>query len=112
MTSWVTHLWLSSMGKNSFKTALQNYLKEHLLCTKSYHLQVQILCFIFSYLYSLYLLHVLVVLADFKFYLVHEWGSMLQSCLIPDFGGNALSFSPFRMMSDVAFLYIPFIMLT
>lgn len=79
---------------------------------KSCHLQVQILCFIFSYLYSLYLLHVLVVLADFKFYLEHEWGSVFQSCLLPNFGGNTLGFSPFKIMSDVGFLYIAFIMLT
>ena len=34
-----------------------------------------------------------------------------QSCLVPDFSGIAMSFSPFSLMLAVGLLYIVFIML-
>lgn len=112
MTSWVGHLWsFRSMGKSSSKTALQElFERAYFMHRTTSSARTNSLLHLF--LLALYLLHVLVVLADFRFYLEQEWGRVLQSCLIPNFGGNGLSFSPFRMMSDVGFLYIAFIMLS
>ena len=38
----------------------------------------------------------------------NRYGESEQHCLVPDFSGIALSFSPFSLMLDVGLLYIAF----
>ena len=49
------------------------------------------------------------LVGNFKFYIEwieREWAA----CLVPDFSGIALSFSPFNLMLAIGLLYIAFIM--
>ncbi|KAL6092742.1 hypothetical protein STEG23_032598 [Scotinomys teguina] len=49
-------------------------------------------------------------LAQERYHWVLRYGESGQPCLVPDFSGIALSFSPFTLMLDVCLLYIAFIM--
>ena len=42
--------------------------------------------------------------------MLKRYGESGQNCLVPDFGGIALSFSPFNLMLVASLLYIAFIM--
>ena len=41
--------------------------------------------------------------------MLNKSGESRHSCLVPDLRENAFSFSPVRMMSDVGFSYVAFI---
>ena len=53
----------------------------------------------------------LIALARILSTILHRYGESGQPCLIPDFSGITLSFSPFSLMLAVGLLYIAFIML-
>ena len=50
----------------------------------------------------------LIVLARISRTLLNRYGESRQPCLVPDFNGIPLSFSPFNLMLAIGLLYIAF----
>ena len=53
----------------------------------------------------------LIVVAKISKTMLNSSGGSGHPCLVPDFGGNAFNFSPFRIMFAVGLSYTAFIML-
>ena len=78
------------------------------LCRGSCHLQQWEFCFFFSNLNSFYFLFSLISVAKTSKTMMNSSGKSGQPCLVPDFRGNVLNFSPFRVYVCCGFIIYNF----
>jgi hypothetical protein len=80
-------------------------------CIKSYHLQMEILLTTFFPICVLLTsFSCLITLDKTSSTILNRYGESEHPCIVPKFSGNALSFSPFRILLSMSYLIIVFIM--